>query len=419
MEALFEINNETKQNYVRDKKQKQLDFAAIVNGLYQNSPSVMLESNGKTTSLYAYYFSRISADKNDYKRQTFKRLLIHLYNQQCFGIIQEKSDIDILFKMSLFGDRFVRTIEGWKRKDFYGKHQFNSLFQYCFELYPTATFLRETFYKRNHRHINWYLDIALGKSVFELKSFPSMFTKKMAHEFTNIQEEDCTVERAFSIAFIKSCKPSKLVETLMINSTLIWENLMYDEFWKEAVFFFCKYEFLEHYEFYNVLDYLKYIRDEDVHFSLKGRTFNSVKRLSDEWHGRVHSEKQKRRKLAWKPQEIEAFEYVEVEDNKEKAYKIKELCSSTELFVEGKEMKHCVAGYDAQCLRGQTAIFTMYRFRDEDTIVEKLVTIELDLYEKQIVQARGKYNNKPTEKCIAIIEKWATEIKYTIYEYAF
>jgi len=418
MKTLFDIDIETTQTYIRSKKRKNSEFINMVNGLYQTSPNATLEMDGKLASLYAYYFSKMSTRKNNYKRQMFKRLLIHLYKQSCFQLIREKAQVDILFKMSLYGDRFVRNVEGWTREGLNGTSQLESLFKHCFELYPTAQFLRGTFYRTNYTHITWYLDIALGKSVFDLTAFPDMFTKKMAHEFTTITEK-CTVERALSIAVIKSYKPSQIMERLILNSALATKDLTKDAFWREIVAFFCKYDILGHYEFFEVMDYLDNVRNHDTDFTLKGRTFNSLKNLSDEWHQQVHMQRRHNRSLVWNPQDIAPFEYVRKENEIEHTYKIKELCSSTELYMEGIDMRHCVAGYDAQCFSGRTAIFTLYEFEEEDTVIEKLVTLEINLTNKAIVQARGKYNATPSKTCIAIIEEWAKEMDYSISKYSY
>lgn len=415
METLFDIN--TKQVYIPKKKRKQSDFANIIHHLYQKSTSVLLEMDGKLTSLYAYYFSRLSTRQNIVRRQIFKRLLIHLYEQRCFQIIRSKNNVDILFKMSLQGDRFVRNIEGWKREGLSESQQMESLLKYCFELYPTADFLRETFYKTNYTHITWYLDIGLGKSVFDLTGFPEIVTKKMAHEFT-IVDEKCSVEKALSIAIIKSYRPSQIVERLLLNSFLVSQDLTQDQFWRNTIEFFCKYELLEHYEFYGVLDYLQHIKNENVEFTLKGRSFNGLKRLSDEWHSVVYLQKVERRKLVWKAQEIPTFEYTNDEEAKEKKYKIKELCTSVELHIEGMNMGHCVASYDRHCLHGDSSIFSLYEFAEEDKLIERLATLEMDPKNKKIVQARGKFNQKPSKTALSVIKKWAKEMEYAISEYA-
>lgn len=419
MKTLFDLDIDTKLVYIPNKKRKKSDFVSIVHAMYQDSTNVNLQMDGKLTSLYAYYFSRMSTRKNIWKRQTFKRLLIHLYKERCFLIIREKSYVEILFRMSLNGDRFVRNVEGWDRSGLTEMQQMDSLLKHCFELYPTATFLRATFFETNHRYINWYLDLALGKSVFELTGFPSMFTKKMAHEFTRIDEK-YSVEKALSVAIIKSFKPSQVLEALLINSFLVSQNLTEEKFWLDAVKFFCKYDFLGHYEFYGVLDYLQHIKNQDPQFTLKGRSFNGLKRLSDEWHGTVYLQSVEKRKLVWNSQDVPPFEYSDKDDEEtEHKYKIKELCSSVELYIEGMDMGHCVATYDKHCLRGESAIFSLYQYIDEDKLVKRLVTLEIDPKEKEIVQARARFNDRPSKKCISIIKKWAKKMEYSINEYSY
>ena len=203
------------------------------------------------------------------------------------------------------------------------------------------------------------------------------------------------------------------------NSSLVAQDLAKDMFWRNTVQFFCGHPFLEHQEFYEVLDYLAYVKNSDADFTFKGRTFSSLKRLSDEWHARAYLQRNRNRNLFWNSQDVTPFDYVDEENTTKRTYKIEELCSSKELYKEGVEMRHCVAGYDLQCSMGRSAIFTLYEYEDENTVVEKLVTMEINLTDKEIVQARGKRNQKPSKKSISIIKEWAEEMEYSIYKYAF
>jgi hypothetical protein len=92
---------------------------------------------------------------------------------------------------------------------------------------------------------------------------------------------------------------------------------------------------------------------------------------------------------------------------------IRERCSHAQLTAEGREMKHCVAGYWRRCLLGYSAIFTLRRQNPGDAPAEltPCVTIEVDKGTRRIIQARGKWNRIPDAFEHRLIEIWANRNK--------
>jgi hypothetical protein len=79
-------------------------------------------------------------------------------------------------------------------------------------------------------------------------------------------------------------------------------------------------------------------------------------------------------------------------------------------------MKYCVATYGYSCLRGKVAIYSM-------TITDKaesrrLLTIELDVPNRRIVQACGRFNAPSTAIDRRILNAWATTAGLTIAKFA-
>ena len=419
MRKILDLNTQTGLVYVRKKKEKKSQFLEMIDRLYL-SPSNVLSMDGSLGSIYEDFFSRLSRRKNTWKRVAFKRLVIHLYNERCFMVISKKYHLDVVFRMSNYGNRMVREIEGWKREGLNEEDQLRSLIKYCFELYPTADFLRETLFTNNKRHIKWYLDLAIGKPVFNLEGFPKDFTKKMAHAFTNIKDI-MPVDEALVTARIKSLGANVIIERLLFNSFLARGGIDFDSFWIEVLTFFSKFQFIEHNQFYYILDFLQHIKHADPKFSIKGRTLASLTRLSQEWHRDVYIQAHKDELLTWKPQPVEDYVFVEETsdvDSENKTYTIKELCSSLELFEEGNTMGHCVASYDRNCKRGASAIFSLAEFTNSEEEKKRLVTMEVNPKGKEVVQIRAKYNEEPPQSHLEIIKDWANTMNYTISTYA-
>ncbi len=83
---------------------------------------------------------------------------------------------------------------------------------------------------------------------------------------------------------------------------------------------------------------------------------------------------------------------------------ITEMTTTTELVQEGRTMHHCVGGYAWECRAGKLAIFSMLLNGT------RVLTIEVDVLQKRIVQIRGKFNRPATDEELDVIEEWKKQI---------
>jgi len=87
-----------------------------------------------------------------------------------------------------------------------------------------------------------------------------------------------------------------------------------------------------------------------------------------------------------------------------------ELVSQTELLLEGRYLKHCVARYRKKCETGVSALFSL-RYQNPNGLgmaPEPQVTLEILRDKRRIVQIRGKWNRRPTETERSLIAGWAS-----------
>jgi hypothetical protein len=70
-------------------------------------------------------------------------------------------------------------------------------------------------------------------------------------------------------------------------------------------------------------------------------------------------------------------------------------------------MSHCVASYVTSCQNGRSAIYSITT-RDGSSVAHRL-TIEVRLDSKQIVQARGRFNARPTDLDKRILRLWSAK----------
>ncbi|CAL2078002.1 PcfJ domain-containing protein [Tenacibaculum sp. 190524A05c] len=354
------------------------------------------------------FFGKTSKKRYTWKRETFKRLLIHLYNQKCYAILRDYNSVEVVHKMSSFGNKIVRNIEDWKQEGFEKEEQLKSLIQHCFAIYETPAFLESSFFRSDKKYMLWYIQIGRGKSIKELSQMPVQLTSKMAHEFRNAPpffEANQALRYAQALGFGASVETAKTIGFSRLS--IIRESE--EEFWVTVVQFFAKQKGLVKNEVDQIIDYLTYKYREDQSFSMKSRTLNALVNQTRDWHRNVYKA-EIGEVLTWKPSGIKPLYVEEVEEGKKVVYKTVELLNSVDLYEEGNEMHHCVAEYDDDCKDKACTIFSLQR-QVEGEPMKRMVTIEVGLPEREILQAQAKYNEEPDKKSAELIDLWMTNAK--------
>ena len=158
---------------------------------------------------------------------------------------------------------------------------------------------------------------------------------------------------------------------------------------------------VEHYELLQLLGYLQHLWDEHGKLPVKGWTFASLVRRFNEWQQEISM----RRYRGSHPQSWSGAAYTPyLAEGEKHTYRIVQLTSSSALFQEGKDMRHCVGGYFHKCNTQGTSIWSLRQYTDEK--YKRLVTIEVSSHH-QIVQARKRLNAMPEKAHLDLIRKWA------------
>jgi len=142
-------------------------------------------------------------------------------------------------------------------------------------------------------------------------------------------------------------------------------------------------------------------------FSIQGRTPGSLLRQMREWHDDLRMEPQKTQ-VTWYECGTGPFEWTEGSAASDDLghWTINEILTRTDLFNEGRVMRHCVASYEGSCVSGRSAIWSMGLERNHGSR-KRALTVEVAVRRKAICQARGKANRLPTEKEMEILRRWA------------
>lgn len=82
------------------------------------------------------------------------------------------------------------------------------------------------------------------------------------------------------------------------------------------------------------------------------------------------------------------------------AWSVMQVRSGSELFHEGRELRHCVASYERRARSGHCALLSVRRDGER--------TLTLELTGAGVIQARGLRNRLPSEEEQQVLRRWAT-----------
>ncbi len=344
-----------------------------------------------------------------------------LEKKRCFEIVKEDSYVKGLFEIAIRSENFVREPKDWKRTSHNTTKQFVSLIKHLFVKYEVPTCLYEAWHnvwdsKKREKYLEWFIKLTNGASVRFLRDFPVKITPKIGHYFMKAPDY-LDVDGAIRYAQVLANGGDEYLAWYINSSYLGRNSFTHEDFWETVITFFAKIPMFDAEKLPEIVDYLEHQRRQNRDFSMKGRTINALLRQSEEWHTQTALERAIRDKMpsknaVWEKSPI--FDFQKEEGNFEKGnnfkrFTIRELLSVNALQKEGSAMNHCVASYASKCIGKHTAIFALEVGTYYDEIVEKMVTLEIDLRKKQLVQAKGKYNRLTTEKERNIINLWLNE----------
>lgn len=303
-----------------------------------------------------------------------------------------------------------RVISG-KNYDF--KRFPNDLVTHFFVKYEVPWAFTENFFNLDDIELEWFEQVITGTNIRKISGIPFRVLKREAHHFINLGKG--TVRRADSDAIIKNLLVSKILScggTYTIMHAIMMsqfvrnlEQILPDmDFWETVFAFLARYKKeLERHEIGPMMDYIIHQRYHVFHeaeFTLTNRTLHSVRRLMEEWHAALR--KNIDINLKWKGS-------VKPDFTMEKngiEYRIVQLKSSHDLFLEGKAMRHCVHSYSRECARGICTIWSLRKVENGEE--QSLLTIEL--VNNSIEQIRGKNNRYARKEEMVIVKEWVKKV---------
>lgn len=281
-----------------------------------------------------------------------------------------------------------------------------------FRRYHFPTILLENFNILSTENMKWLVFVLNGNNIRTYADLPIKLSSKAAHIFNNLYSGYLNQNELDRMKHLKlSIKDYLIYAQLRANEVshevsleILVKNISTNnasiEFWID------NYTLLYHQGMKASLvctihDYINYkVFEMNEKLILKGKSIPNLIKDINKWHNDLTE-----RKYLDKYQNIKFKETLkskfEIRDRK---MYIKQILNGFELFLEGKNLHHCVFSYFSNCVRNQCSIFSLRTF-DENENETRLLTIEVR--GNVIYQIRGNYNRIYNIEELGIIKLWA------------
>ena len=272
------------------------------------------------------------------------------------------------------------------------------------------------------------IHLAAGKNLRTYPDFIYPVSKRMAHEFCQLQPEDevhyYSIRQLLTVAYMNTFVPERhriLYPYIEYYIVLAWlpnftNNIAQEQYIFERwdtflrkLFSIALPEAIYAPDIRQLFGYYRHLIDERIEWSLRGASWNSMLRRANEWYEAQRIESRSP-KLAskWKEKSYPGFEWKDTDGIR---YTITELTTAKALRQEGFNLQHCVATYQSRCISGQSAIWSLSKWENQQQ--ERLITVEVNKGRK-IVQMRGLNNRSANRFERDLVKRWALLAKLEI-----
>lgn len=331
--------------------------------------------------------------------------------------------VEALVNLSRFAHAHIRAIGHWPGSDAAWQRAIALMVQHLIGKYAVPPFLAASWYatdeRSGDRQREWFIAHAAGAS-FRSLDLPIQMTRKMEHIFL-ASHDHLGIEYAMRRAELLALDaPDELVQAVL--TTRLATDLRNGEFWRTVwTFLITNARAVEPAQVGPLIDFVQAVRHERVavettdgivmrdppqpSFSMKGRTAQSMLRLMHDWHRNLGVANGG---FTWTPSS--SFPMVIEEPRQDLSeppvtWHLMELTHGAQLRTEGAALHHCVASYADRCWRGASRIWSLRVRRGEK--VRHVLTIEVDLKKRAIVQARGWRNRSASGKPLRLLQDWS------------
>ena len=361
-------------------------------------------------------------------QDAFKRLLLHVdrfmdvkLGKNVYRGGRYKRLLQALMALAYHHRDWIRPLEEWscvEPKDGLPRRcdQFFSLVNWLLARYEVPVPMHSVWFEgvdeRGLQQQAWFKHLANGGNIRDLDT-PIHFTRRMAHQFQHVPRLG-TIEKSMRWAQVVAMGGNRFLASAILK-TRLGRQYEEDEFWSGVVLFLVNNAMMDPTWAGPIVDYVHNMKfaprrivqegggvvegpPEQPNFTMKGRSANKILRQVEAWHGQISREEF----VDFQSWPASVFRSWEMDDETEELGKVKwsvqEMLSSWELAAEGRAMNHCVVSYSNQCADGKTSIWSICAHLEGAEERENVLTVAVDIRERAVTQARGRYNASPNKK---------------------
>jgi hypothetical protein len=331
--------------------------------------------------------------------------------------------VEALVNLSRFRWAHIRAVGDWQETSASWRPSVCSLAQHLIGKYTVPAFLAASWYSTDdpyaERKREWFVAHARGAS-FRSLDLPIDMTRTMEHIFL-MSRGHLTIEHAMRRAELLALGAAdELVRAVLAARSAA--DLGNGSFWRTVwMFLIANAQAIDLAQVGPMIDFVQAIRHERVavetpdgivvrdppqpSFSMKGRTAQSMLRLMQDWHRSLGLANGG---LTWAPSPLRPMMIEEPSQDATappSVWQMLELTNGAQLRTEGTALHHCVASYADRCWRGASRIWALRVHRGEK--VRHVLTIEVDMKRRAVVQARGWGNRPASGKPLRLLQDWA------------
>jgi hypothetical protein len=325
--------------------------------------------------------------------------------------------------LTAYRNRWIRELDSWKPHSYNPRKQFSSLVHHLLDRHgEIPEFMMAAWFSGFTRdaavHREWCVQMGAGAGLKRC-CLPIPYSRKLTQSMTQVPGNLLPLEGLRWAQVVSLGGTRNLADA--VAATCLGRAFIYEEFWQTVLVWLVECPMFDLVHVGSIIDYIQHQRfhvedglggepasgPAQPNFTMKGRSLDTMLQLVERWH-RDLSKLAALRIRMWRPSNIRPFRFTEGKPGESgfRIWTIRELTTQEALVSEGKKLKHCVASYANSCAKGQSSIWTLEL--EQESTVEKRVTIEVHPPTRTIVQARGKLNRLPNDQESSIIRRWST-----------
>jgi hypothetical protein len=310
---------------------------------------------------------------------------------------------------------WVRPPSTWQRCGKSQNRLFRSLAEHVLARYRMPPFLWSAFFADEDAAVlaRIAVHVAAGGSLYQaVKSglMPVPLTRNMCHELMSRGGEARFLDAVRRVQVKAARGDGRLFRAwIATRAGRRLHTRAGEEFWQTVLAWFSANPMVPQAEVSPMVDYIDHRRAEAPEFSIKGRSVLAMMRAMQQWHGQLAKEKAEFGRSfspsGLQPMDIDRSRRQSSGNRVVEIWHFREVLDSRTLADEGRAMSHCVYSYARHIESGACSIWTLTL--EDNTGHWRRLTIEVRPSLRQIVQARGRFNQQPEPRDMLALAAWA------------